>query len=278
MTRARSLKPRLLAAVLLMTSNSAQAANCPAGMSASQIADTYIEVAFTNEVSGPSEHLRKWRRSKVPTLIVTIPSASLFDSANRYRDAINTISDAAKAIQTPIGPGHFTALNADQMEALASKVPPYFDEEVNLITVHIGTIEELRIWHNLLTKADKRAPAVFEGFLRGAMKSGTAFCFGSTYMTPQSPNEIAMAYLYFEDTSELADCAYEDLMQIFGLYGDLPAGSPSMFNDDNVYNRPTEIDEMLWKLHFDSRLRAGMTPAEARQAVLAILDQQYGCQ
>lgn len=277
MNRARKVKPRLMAAVLLMASNSAQAANCPAGMSASQIADTYIEVAFTNEVLGPSQRLRKWRKTTTPTLIVTIPSASLFDSANRYRDAVNTISEAAKAIAAPIGPGHLSALNADQMEALASKAPQSFGPEINLITVYIGTIEELRFWNNRLAKADTRAPEVFEGFLRGAMKSGTAFCFGATYTTPESPNEIAVAFLYFEDTSKLADCAYEDLMQVFGLYGDLPAGSYSMFNDDLVYNRPTEIDEMLWKLHFDGRLRAGMTPAGARQAVLAILDQQFGC-
>jgi len=247
-------------------------------LTVSEIVEAYLSVVLSDEVYGDRDALRKWRATTEP-LIVTVPSDSMFDSDEHYRNAINTIAEVATALAVPIGPGHFRALDADEMlRVVQTGELNSIGPEVNLITVYVGNREELAEWNAIIARAYPPATRTHEGFLRGSERTGVALCYGITLPgSIDRPNEIGYAWLFFEDTNKLADCASEDLMQVFGLFNDLPKGSPSMFNDDMVYSRPTELDWLLWRAHFDDRLKAGMSEKELRplvERVVAELVQQ----
>ncbi len=58
-------------------------------------------------------------------------------------------------------------------------------------------------------------------------------------------------------------CIHEELAQGMGLANDSPQARPSIFNDDEEFGLLTRHDELLLKMLYDRRLRAGMTAAEA---------------
>lgn len=65
-------------------------------------------------------------------------------------------------------------------------------------------------------------------------------------------------------------CVHEELAQGMGLANDSPDARPSIFNDDEEFAFLTRHDELLLKMLYDSRLRPGMTEAEARPIVQTI--------
>ena len=65
-------------------------------------------------------------------------------------------------------------------------------------------------------------------------------------------------------------CVHEELAQGLGLANDSRQVRPSIFNDDEEFAYLTRHDELLLKILYDSRLRPGMTEAEARPIVLQI--------
>jgi hypothetical protein len=76
--------------------------------------------------------------------------------------------------------------------------------------------------------------------------------------------------------SELPDllrlsCLHEEIVQGFGLANDHPRARPSIFNDDEEFATLTTHDEMLLRILYDRRLRPGMTEAQVRPILPAIL-------
>lgn len=65
-------------------------------------------------------------------------------------------------------------------------------------------------------------------------------------------------------------CVHEELAQGLGLANDSPAARPSIFNDDDEFALLTTHDEMLLKILYDRRLRAGMSADEARPIIREI--------
>ena len=61
-------------------------------------------------------------------------------------------------------------------------------------------------------------------------------------------------------------------MQSFGISNDLPSGTPSIFTDDEAYNEPTELDWLMWQLHGDPRLEAGMAEDDVRRIAPEIIE------
>ncbi len=59
-------------------------------------------------------------------------------------------------------------------------------------------------------------------------------------------------------------CIHEEMTQALGLANDGPDIRPSIFNDDEEFATLTRHDEMLLKMLYDPRLKAGMTPDLAR--------------
>ena len=66
-------------------------------------------------------------------------------------------------------------------------------------------------------------------------------------------------------------CVEEELAQAMGLPTDDPRVRPSVFNDDEEFALLTTHDEMLLRILYDPRLRAGMSAAEAMPVVARIV-------
>lgn len=71
-------------------------------------------------------------------------------------------------------------------------------------------------------------------------------------------------------------CIHEELAQGLGLPNDSPAARPSIFNDDDEFALLTTHDEMLLKILYDRRLRAGMSAEEARPIIRRIARELVG--
>jgi hypothetical protein len=71
-------------------------------------------------------------------------------------------------------------------------------------------------------------------------------------------------------------CIHEELAQGLGLSNDSPSARPSIFNDDEEFGLLTTHDEMLLRILYDPRLRAGMQPAEARTIARDIATELMG--
>nr|WP_319826568.1 DUF2927 domain-containing protein [Thalassovita sp.] len=71
-------------------------------------------------------------------------------------------------------------------------------------------------------------------------------------------------------------CIHEEIAQGLGLANDSPAARPSIFNDDDEFALLTTHDEMLLRILYDRRLRAGMSPEEARPIVRQIARELLG--
>ena len=55
-----------------------------------------------------------------------------------------------------------------------------------------------------------------------------------------------------------------------GLANDSPSARPSIFNDDDEFALLTTHDELLLKMLYDPRLKAGMTLPEAKPIIRTI--------
>lgn len=71
-------------------------------------------------------------------------------------------------------------------------------------------------------------------------------------------------------------CVHEELAQGLGLPNDSPEARPSIFNDDDEFALLTTHDEMLLKLLYDKRLKAGMTAEQARPVTRIIARELMG--
>lgn len=66
-------------------------------------------------------------------------------------------------------------------------------------------------------------------------------------------------------------CIHEEFAQTLGLMNDDDDVRPSIFNDDQEFALLTEHDELLLRILYDRRLRAGMEAGEAAPIVEAII-------
>lgn len=71
-------------------------------------------------------------------------------------------------------------------------------------------------------------------------------------------------------------CIHEEMAQAMGLPNDSPTARPSIFNDDGEFALLTAHDEMLLKILYDRRLKAGITEVEARPIIETIATELMG--
>jgi hypothetical protein len=77
------------------------------------------------------------------------------------------------------------------------------------------------------------------------------------------PNDVA--------PQEIRDCLHEEVAQALGPLNDLYRLADSVFNDDNFNAVLTGFDMLILRAYYDADLRSGMTRAEVRAALPAIL-------
>lgn len=71
-------------------------------------------------------------------------------------------------------------------------------------------------------------------------------------------------------------CIHEELAQGMGLANDSPLARPSIFNDNEEFALLTVHDELLMRMLYDGRLRAGMDAGEARPVARVIAAELTG--
>ncbi|MBX2855234.1 MAG: DUF2927 domain-containing protein [Rhodobacteraceae bacterium] len=111
-----------------------------------------------------------------------------------------------------------------------------------------------------------------DGMLSDWTKRLSIPCAGTIFSRSQDADdeafggEITGAFLYIKAETEglyRESCFHEEVAQAFGLTNDHPEVRPSIFNDDNEFALLTEHDEMLLRILYDPRIKAGMSRAEA---------------
>ncbi len=65
-------------------------------------------------------------------------------------------------------------------------------------------------------------------------------------------------------------CVHEEMAQAMGLTNDSPNARPSIFNDDEEFAFLTRHDEILLRMLYDPRLKAGMESYEVIPLLPAI--------
>lgn len=113
-------------------------------------------------------------------------------------------------------------------------------------------------------------------------------------VTDMSPSTLCLVLAYSDNTNTATyakavavirgehpdllrlSCFHEELAQGLGLANDSPSARPSIFNDDEEFGLLTHHDELLLQILYDRRLRAGMTPQQARPIVQTIADELLG--
>lgn len=118
-----------------------------------------------------------------------------------------------------------------------------------------------------LEEAAKRVNGITSGSLRALrdMRRET-YCAVAAYAAGPDANTYtaAVAVIRSENPDLLRlSCIHEELAQGLGLANDSPAARPSIFNDDDEFALLTTHDELLLKMLYDPRLRAGLSAAEA---------------
>ncbi|WP_417597498.1 DUF2927 domain-containing protein [Pararhodobacter oceanensis] len=227
-------------------------------LSASRLAQTYLDVALREEhIRGPlgfggnaASVLRRWQ---VPVTYVLEfgPTVSRATRARDHREVGQLARRLARASGHPISlapfgttQGNFHVLVLSESERRASGprlrelVPGIDDGAVRLIT------EMPRETFCLVIAFSRDGGAVYS-------------------------EAVAVIRAEHPDLTRLA-CYHEELTQGLGLASDSDSARPSIFNDDQEFALITEHDLNLLTIHYNPRLRPGMTAARARPIVFSI--------
>ncbi|WP_308342253.1 DUF2927 domain-containing protein [Roseobacter insulae] len=118
-----------------------------------------------------------------------------------------------------------------------------------------------------LNAAADRVPGITRNSLNALRSlSRDTYCAVAAYAAGANENTYtaAVAVIRAENPSLLRlSCIHEELAQGLGLANDSRDARPSIFNDDDEFALLTKHDELLLKMLYDPRLKAGMTASEA---------------
>ena len=167
---------------------------------------------------------------------------------------------------------------ADYVRRLArlSGLPMWLNDRNPNHTVFILNPEERRAAAPLIRAVAPQTSAAALGSVTGMRPD--IYCTAFTF-NPGGRDVIdrAVTVIRGELTAKLRMlCIHEELAQSLGLINDSPRARPSIFNDNEEFALLTRQDELMLKILYDSRLRPGMTLAEARPVVEVIAAELMG--
>ena len=87
-------------------------------------------------------------------------------------------------------------------------------------------------------------------------------CFGYYWWEGHQIHR-ASAFIPTDIGNYVSGCLWEEALQVLGLPNDYCAGEWTLFCDGTYPPRATALDALLVRIHYDRRLRPGMTRAEA---------------
>ena len=158
------------------------------------------------------------------------------------------------------------------------------------VTGHpISAVDEGGNFHVLFLGEDDRpgfeprlralAPGIAESSVRAFLNpSRSTLCLVIAFSDGSTPGytaAVALIRAEHPDALRLA-CIHEELAQGLGLPNDSRQARPSIFNDDEEFGLLTTHDEMLLRILYDDRLRAGMPPEEAAPIAREIATELVG--
>lgn len=102
----------------------------------------------------------------------------------------------------------------------------------------------------------------------------SAICMASIESNKQSEIIRGVILIPVDSTRQsgrLVDCVIEELTQVMGLPNDSTAVYPSIFNDRSIDSYLTGLDYLLLKIAYHPLLKPGMSEAQVREKMPAIL-------
>ena len=223
----------------------------------------FEQIALRNEyriaggrfVAGQSQtFLRRWEG---PVRVAAINGSSTSESAARFNN--NEVSKFTRRI------ARLTDLDMRTSSA----------EEANFLVLFLNEGEQIEFANTLPTVLRDISPAVVDAF-RNSPRN--IFCAAFAFTKPGQKGVYGDVLILVK--SEHSDfmrksCIHEEMAQAMGLTNDSPDARPSIFNDDEEFAFLTRHDEILLRMLYDPRLKAGMEsyevipllPAIARDAV-----------
>lgn len=236
-----------------------------------QIVDYYVELAFGAEVMLPGSPFSAQeiiKRKPVRTVhLVALPQPTM--SMSRAVSAVKKIADDIERRS-----GGIDIVTYDEntiVDYVARNKNGVLVDFQDSIFVFIGSEGELLESMEEKSKSDPIVKILYEAVIGLPPGSPYPVCVAGISQHPDSAQVIGAVVAWIEDGPDLEECLYEEIMQSFGIGNDFPAGTHSMFNDDRVYNRSTELDWLLWRIHTAPRIQAGMTAPVAIEAAREIL-------
>jgi hypothetical protein len=227
-------------------------------VSAAQLVDDYIDIALREEHArgpmgfggGANSELRRWQ---VPVRY----SLEFGASVGRQRRIADHAQVAQLATRLASASGHQIS------------VAPLGDTNGNFHVLVLSESER--------RGAGDRLRALVPGIDDSAVRLITdmpreTFCLVMAFSRNNSAiytEAVAVIRAEHPDLTRLA-CYHEELTQGLGLASDSDRARPSIFNDDQEFALITPHDLLLLRMHYDPRLRPGMTESSARTMIYSL--------
>lgn len=227
--------------------------------SAEMLARNFKQIVFYNEYGGAAQGVSgKLRRWDTPVQFEVFFGPSVPPS-QRARDT-QDVKDYAKRLARATG--HPISANSGG----ASRA--------NFLVFFVSEDDRAATVNQIAT----RLPGITQANLTAVRDlSRDIYCAVAAYATgpDRSTYTAAVAVIRSENPDLLRlSCIHEELAQGLGLANDSPAARPSIFNDDDEFALLTDHDEVLLKMLYDDRLRAGMTQPDADPIVRMLAREQ----
>jgi len=136
-------------------------------------------------------------------------------------------------------------------------------EGANVLVLYLDDSEQKAFATRLPTDFPRADAAVIDAFANSPLET---FCAAYAFPSIGDPGVFDFALILIK--AEHGDlmrrsCIHEEITQALGLTNDSPESRPSIFNDDEEFALLTLHDEILLKMLYDPRLKAGMRATDA---------------
>jgi hypothetical protein len=261
----RVLRPDTLAAILCLCTGFASATELRLDRDA--VVESYLSLTFGTEfetAASRSDVLVKRPQDQI-SVVVTFPQPSSF----RYELFWQVGRIVAEMAAYSMGQ-QVRALGPDDAVKFLTNPSASNVGENNAIVVNIGSRNEIRASLELAASADPALLEIYESVLEQAVAEGGAICLVASGFPMAGSPVLGKAIIWIEDTPNLEDCLYEEMLQSFGLMNDIQRDVDSLFSDVSSASRPSSMDWCFWAIHTNAAMKAGMDQIAARAAAQAL--------
>ncbi len=215
-----------------------------------QLQEDFVRIALYDEYSvrggrfvagATPAMLRRWES---PVRVAVVAGTSVPD-AQRQRDTA-MVRDFTRRLAAVTG--------------LDMRLAP--EPQANMVVLFLDAAERAQYAETLAMRYPRVEPAVVDAI---AKSPPNTFCAAFAFPSDSNPGvyDFSLILVKAEHSNLMRQsCVHEEMAQALGLPNDSPTARPSIFNDDEEFALLTLHDEILLKMLYDPRLRAGMKAAD----------------